>query len=138
MATETETKEPVVFLLPDGTEVSNDPRFYEEKMRQQILEQQRELLTKSTENTGRATGPSPRGGDVSTFSGRDIQDPDGARQAAKEESEEGSDEEQGDQYDDMTVEELKAEAEARNIDISGVRKKSELKDRLRDYDASQG
>lgn len=32
-----DTDEKVVFLLPDGTEVSNDPRYYNEKMREQIL-----------------------------------------------------------------------------------------------------
>lgn len=31
---------PVVFLMPDGTEVSNDPRFFESQMAKQIAGQQ--------------------------------------------------------------------------------------------------
>lgn len=48
------TKRPddmVVFLLPDGTEVSNDPRFQWEKMEEQLLAQQ-ENLGVSTMPTG--------------------------------------------------------------------------------------
>lgn len=32
--------EPVVFLMPDGTEVSNDPRFFQKEMAKQLAEQQ--------------------------------------------------------------------------------------------------
>ena len=134
MATTAETDDVVVFLLPDGTEVSNDPRFYEKKMREQILAQQRELLTQSTVNTGAATGPGPKGGDTISFSGSDIQNPGGA-------TDEDDDVDTFDPeapYESQKVGALKAEAERRQIDLTGIKKKSELIQRMRDYDESQG
>lgn len=135
MATTAESKDVVVFLLPDGTEVSNDPRFYEQKMREQILAQQRELLANSTENTGAATGPSPKGGDTLSFSGQDIQDPGGTTEEDDEDVDHFDPEVP---YKEQKVGALKAEAERRQIDLTGIKKKSELIQRLEDYDESQG
>jgi hypothetical protein len=124
---EPEEDEVVTYLLPDGTEVSNDPRFHESKMRDQLLAQQREMLTQSVENSGRATVPSTPGSDTSTFTGRDIQNPEASAREAESTT-----------YEKMSVADLKELAEQRQVDMTGVTKKSELVQRLKDDDESRG
>lgn len=105
-----DTKEPVVFLLPDGTEISNDPRHADAKMRAQ-LEQQMATFYPNSGNT------------------RVILDDEA-------EDEESEDEGEDDGLEDLTADELKAHVQDlkdRGIEVNtaGVKKKSELVDAIR-------
>lgn len=163
MSTSTEPGGDVVkFLLPDGTEVSNDPRFYEAEFRAQILQQQNDRVVQATENIGHAGIPPEAqdalgvGGDSTRYNGRDLQplvpafggpaepaaafDQQQADAADEPEDEDVSDEEKP--YAERSASELQAEVKARKaagrtIDTSGVRKKSELVELLEQDDAAQ-
>lgn len=143
MATSTESNEPVVFLLPDGTEVSNDPRFYEKKMRDQLLEQQRQLLANVSDNTGKATGPAPRGSDTTTFTGQDIQEspkgePAPTRGLATQPGEQSTEKVTGDDLDELNGDQLKAQAKLRDgIDLSGVKRVADLREVIKKHDQNQ-
>ena len=107
----------VKFKLPDGTEVSNDPRFYQRDLQKQLDEQAKALLAirepkgKETRSAGEQT--------------------DEGLEQAEDESE------VTDSYDSDNVKTLKAEAERRELDLSGITKKSELIALLRTDDAQR-
>lgn len=103
-----DTKEPVVFLLPDGTEISNDPRHADAKMRAQ-LEQQMATFYPNSGNT---------------------------RVILDDEAEDEESEDEGDGLEYLTADELKAhvqELKDQGIEVNtaGVKKKSELVDAIR-------
>jgi hypothetical protein len=111
-----QSKDPVVFLLPNGTEVSNDPRYYQEKMRQQIINQnQARVMDASGENTGTS-----------------VDDDDSIDM-----------DEDAKPLEEMSSAELKAEvarlkAEGVEVDTSGVKNKKTLVERIQAATADDG
>lgn len=122
-----DTDEPVVFLLPDGTEISDDPRWKAKKFREQIEQQNANLQAQAD------------------FSAKEqarlFAEEDASRAEVNAESEEEEDE--GDHaesaFSGLTVAELKKEASERDLDLAalGVKKKSELIAALEQHDADQ-
>ena len=137
----------VVFLLPDGTEVSNDPRYYNEKLREQILatydnpghatptmqELHESLGTGDplSVTTGRQAGglkvapPPPPAPDAP----QDLREQLGGAPSDDDVDPDAPDEDT--KVEDMTVKELKAEVrrlrdEGVEVDTAGVTKRSEL------------
>lgn len=118
---DTDDLEYVVFLLPDGTEVSNDPRWKTKQFKDQI-ERQNASLKAQADYAAKAQAER-----FAKEAGLAEEDP-------KEEDEADG---PSDGFDDLTVPELKQEAEERDIDLraAGVKKKSELVELLRNHDA---
>lgn len=106
---------PVVFLLPDGTEISNDPRWQAQKFKEQVERQSHNLAEQAR------------------FAAEEQAKADALARA----EEEGEDDEEDSEaaplsdYDHMTVPELKELADERDLDYSGLKKKSELVDLLK-------
>ncbi len=132
----------VVFTLPDGTEVSNDPRFFQKQQEKALVQRMEsgdvpesikaqvraEVLAEieadrlaNEVNTGVAANVHTQ---ASTSTGYD---PD----ADSSDGDSSNDEEPDDDLRDADVNTLKAIAEEEEVDTSGVRKKSELKSRIR-------
>jgi hypothetical protein len=93
----------VKFNLPDGTEVSNDPRFYQQDLQRQIDEQAQALLAVRE----------PKGKEAPSDTEQTDENVAGAGQ---EES----------QYASDSAKELKAEAERRGLEVSGLTRKSQF------------
>ena len=102
-----DTTEPVFFLLPDGTEISDDPRWREQKFREKIDAENAELK-RSAEKAAREQIKN----DKSSTSEMPEEDAEISGKAIS--------------FGHMTVEQLKEEAAERDLDISGIKKKSEL------------
>ena len=98
---------PVFFLMPDGTEISDDPRWREQQFRKRIDSEQAELKA-SVEKAAREQLLSDQASTLTL--------PEEAEEISGKRS----------PLDDMTVEQLKAEALELDLDISGIKKKSEL------------
>lgn len=122
----TDEDKPVFFLLPDGTEVSNDPRYFNEKLQEQILANQENIghATVSDDEAHRQLGT---GGARSSATGADLADanrlPAPGSQPADEDLSKG--------VEDMTVPELKEHVEMLRskgveVDTTDVTKKSQL------------
>lgn len=106
---ENDTEDPiVVFELPDGTEVSNDPRW---------------LARKTLASTGV---------DIDAMQAKiaELQAQIDEANAASEEDDDQTNED-GDEFDKLNGKELKALAAERNVDISGMTKVGEVRDALR-------
>ena len=105
---------PVVFLLPDGTEISDDPRWRAQQFKNQMEQQSANLAAQAK------------------FAAEKQVADDARRRAAEIPDSEPEDEEpeQVTDYSLMTVQELKEVAAERDLDISGIKKKSELVDLL--------
>lgn len=98
----------VIFLLPDGTKVSNDPRHHEEKLMEKLLAKQ-------------------------AYSGHAMPDvkPDNVETSDSDAPPLGENEPQEKALDDMTGKELKAKVtqlseQGIQVDMTGIKLKSEL------------
>jgi hypothetical protein len=126
------TDEPVVFLMPDGTEVSNDPRFFQKEMQKQLAEQQKHVRTATEAGPDANKPPVPDEVGKSTVMGNGeatpLTDPSAESVTDPVELPENFEELKGD--------ELKALAKSlksRGVEISttGVRKTDELREAIR-------
>lgn len=130
--------EVVSFLLPDGTEVSNDPKFFQERqeeayrqkmesgdipdsiraqVRAEVLAEIEADRLANEPNTGVAANVHTQGSATTGYAPADNDSSNG--------------EEPDDDLAEADVNELKAIAQAEDVDTSGVRKKSELKAKIR-------
>ena len=128
----------ITFLMPDGTEVSNDNRFYQEQQEQAFVKRMEsgdvpdsvraqvraEVLAEieaerlaNTPNTGVAANEHTQASTSTGYVPSDGDESDG--------------EEPDDDLTDADVNRLKAIADEEDVDTSGIRKKSELKAAIR-------
>lgn len=106
---------PVFFLLPDGTEISDDPRWKANKFRSQLEQQSANLA------------------EMARFAAEEQARQDAILRAEEEGEDDPEDMEPEvlSKYDQMTVPELKAAAKELDLDITGLKKRSELVNLLR-------
>lgn len=102
-----DSKDIVTFLTPTGEEISNDPRYHQEKMRQQVEAQ---MQVQEVEQPAQVP-PQPNPDDMTSEEDTD---------------EDNEDNEDDDGLESMSGNELKAVAAEEDVDTKGLTKKSEL------------
>lgn len=125
--------EPVVFLMPDGTEVSNDPRFFQREMVKQLAEQQAHVRT-ATETRSEA-GPVPLHTGGGTVLGNGEATP-VSRDDLVDEEAAGNDVSLPDNFEELKGKELQSlardlKSKGVEIDTAGVTKVGDLREAIR-------
>lgn len=122
-----DSEEAVVFYLPDGTEVSNDPRWKAKEFANQ-LEQQNAVWQAQAQAAARQ--------EAKRFSEKESGQ---AEEESDEVEEDDSSDHSESEFAGLTVAQLKREAAERDINLkkAGVRTKTELIAVLEEHDASQ-
>lgn len=106
-----DTSSPVYFNLPDGTQVTADPRVAQAAFAQQMEEQEAELQ---------------RLADEAAEENRKAEDDLNAPSEVPEDADGSLKDRVGSDWAHMTAAQLKAEAQRRELDITSLKKKSEL------------
>lgn len=109
----------VVYYMPDGSEISDDPRWKAEQFKNQLARQDANLKAEADYAAARQA--------------EDFAKANGQAEESEDDSEE--DDEEDDSPDDLSaksVADLKELAEENQVDLSGVKRKSELLSRLRE------
>ena len=128
----------IVYFMHNGEKVSNDPRFLAEQAAKKAKKRAKQAEALEIEDPNLTGGPmTPSGVEDSNSDS----DPEGEEEDEESEEEEDEESEEG-PYSDFTSKQLKAEVKARReagreIDTSGITKKSELVAALEADDAAQ-
>jgi anti-sigma28 factor (negative regulator of flagellin synthesis) len=124
--------EPVVFLMPDGSEVSNDPRFFQREMAKQLAEQEQHVRPSSEAGPNANVAPVPDETGSATNMGNSAVNP--LENAAANESKSV---ELPPNFDDMKGAELQQLAKSLKsqgveIETAGVKKVGDLREAIRE------
>lgn len=109
----------VVYYMPDGSEISDDPRWKSDQFKNQLMRQDANLKAEADFAAARQA--------------EDFAKANGQAEESEDDSEE--DDEEDDSPDDLSgksVADLKELAEENQVDLAGVKRKSELLVRLRE------
>lgn len=124
---------PVVYLMPDGTEVSNDPRFFQNQMQEQLAAQQVHVREATEAGPNANVAPVPDEVGKSTIMGNGEATP---LLSSSSDSSDSAEVELPANFDELKGKELQALAKdlrskGVEIDTAGVTKVGDLRNAIR-------